>query len=240
MQLRGYSLLQLFYTSSLAPEWTENSLVPIAQTLASFPQLTECWMCLPRDEPIIDDSNPTVHLVKSFNQVPRKHGVPKTESWSQPARVLLPFCCSRKAKNPGQNQIYGAQCGHLSSSWERIWNSPRPLITASLWVTSGPQSLDSVSPHFLNLPFGSLAASGLSFTQCPPLPLVHFPLLKSLFSSVFSFQDSGPRQVQHHPSHLEGPALWLALCSLLPLMGDRQRRERLASPRTDLGPAGSP
>ena len=107
-------------------------------------------------------------------------------------------------------------------------------------MTSGPQPLVSVSPRFLNLPFGSLAASGLSFTQCPPLPLVHFPLLKSLFSSVFSFQDSGPGQVQHHPSHLVRPALWLALCSLLPLMGDRQRRERLASPRTDLGPAGSP
>lgn len=103
VQLRGYSLLQLFYTSSLAPEWTENSLVPIAQTLASFPQLTECWMCLPRDEPIIDNSNPTVHLVKSFNQVPRKHGVPKTEGWSQPARVLLPSCCSRVPIRPCLN-----------------------------------------------------------------------------------------------------------------------------------------
>ena len=80
----------------------------------------------------------------------------------------------------------------------------------------------SVSPRPLNLPSGSLAASGRSFTQCPPLPLVHFPRLKSLFSSLCLLY---PRQwTQAGTASPLSPCETCSLAgSLLPLMGDRQR-----------------
>ena len=62
--------LAFLYLFRLSTGWTDNSLVCIAQTPASFSQLTECWICLPRAKSIMDQSDPLVHPVRNFSQVP--------------------------------------------------------------------------------------------------------------------------------------------------------------------------
>ena len=54
----------------LSTGWTDNSLVLIAQTLSSSTRLTKCWICLPQAKCIMDHSDPLVHPVRNFSQVP--------------------------------------------------------------------------------------------------------------------------------------------------------------------------
>ena len=52
----------------LSTGWTENSLVHIAQTLASTTWLTECWICLPRGKTIMGHSDPIFHPIGILNK----------------------------------------------------------------------------------------------------------------------------------------------------------------------------
>ena len=53
----------------LSTGWTENSLVHIAQTLASSTRLTECWICLPRAKFIMGHGDPFIHLIRNFSHI---------------------------------------------------------------------------------------------------------------------------------------------------------------------------
>ena len=55
----------LSFSFPTATRWTNNSLVCIAQTLAFSTRLTECWICLPQDKPIIGHSD--VRFPFSYN-----------------------------------------------------------------------------------------------------------------------------------------------------------------------------
>ena len=67
--------LAFLCVSPLSIGWTENSLVHIAQTLASFTALTECWICLPRAKFIMGRGDPFIHLIKNFSQIPDGNGL---------------------------------------------------------------------------------------------------------------------------------------------------------------------
>ena len=54
----------------LSVGWTENSLVHIAQTLASSTRLTECWICLPRAKFIMGHGDPFIHPIRNLGQIP--------------------------------------------------------------------------------------------------------------------------------------------------------------------------
>ena len=59
----------------LATGWADNSLVCIAQTLASSTALIECWICLPRAKFIMGRGDPFIHLIKNFSQIPDGNGL---------------------------------------------------------------------------------------------------------------------------------------------------------------------
>ena len=113
--------------------------------------------------------------------------------------------------------------GQLSASRERIW---APLghwthfLVGDKWPT---ETLVSVSPCLVSLPFWPLGASVPSLGQCFPLLLVLLPLLASLYSSFlrpllllsFPFERVDVGQLQHHSSQLVRPcSLWLAVVHL--------------------------
>ena len=70
MSMKLLIVLAFLCLLPLSTGWTDNSLARIAQTLASSTQLTECWIYLPQAKSIMDHSNPFVHPIRNFSQVP--------------------------------------------------------------------------------------------------------------------------------------------------------------------------
>ncbi|XP_069877077.1 ERV-BabFcenv provirus ancestral Env polyprotein-like isoform X1 [Dipodomys merriami] len=64
------SLLICFCLCILSAGWKDNSMVRIAQSLASSMQAVDCWICVPRARAVVDHSDPLVHPVTNFTQVP--------------------------------------------------------------------------------------------------------------------------------------------------------------------------